>query len=798
MGKAETQKEIQDKLHFVSPVLWALDNGLELQAGPFGIEGREFQIDILNEDAPSVVAKKGAQLGVTEAFVIQDLHHQSYGIYPHGALYLFPTETDVSDFSKTRFKPLLGKNPFLQRIVKETDAVNVKNIGGSMLFLRGGRSTSRIDGLKETSTRLKSIPVDCVYLDERDEVSDAMVGMAIERMGDSLLKHWREFSTPSVPGFGIDVSYCVAPDTIILTNELRWRKAKNLKVGDKLIGFDEEKIEGNKTRHYRTTEIKSANRIKLPCLQIFFDDGINIICSNQHKWLREKATNIRWIRADCLKLGDKLFSIGTWKENKTKNAGWLAGIYDGEGCVTVGSVNKNRGYKNGRAARIQFSQKDGLILEKVKKLLSFYGFNFHEGNTTNCKLIQIKGGLPENLRFLGTFRPIRLLSKAEKVWENFSVGNDQGNTKKPKIIKINSVGIQEVIALETTHKTFIANGLLSHNSGSDQRLWMIKCKHCGMETCLEKEFPECLGVYMNKQVFRKCKKCQKNIDPSNGRWVPQYPQRTIHGYWASQLISKRVDPKTILDAYLFPERQIPKTTKTEVMNSKLGMAYIESENQLTEQQVKSCMSNNPMEGRHEGPCAMGVDIGKLLHVVIGIKVEGRFLKILRVAEVPEWNDVHDLARDYNVQCAVFDKYPETHKVREFIKAEPYDSYLCDYSEALATSAVWDINESQVRVNRTEILDKSHKIIADREIELPRISETMETFIKQVVSNVKKLDKRKSTGTPIYRYIERGDDHFRHALNYFLLACTRVSEYRKSSFRVNRPEFAETSLNYLRI
>lgn len=536
------QKEIQDKLHFISPVLWALDNEMQLQAGPFGIKDREFQIDILNDDAPTIVAKKGSQLGITEAFVIQDLHHQSYGIYPHGALYLFPTETDVSDFSKTRFKPLLNKNSFLQRLVKDTDAVNVKNINGSMLFLRGGRSTSRIDGLKETSTRLKSIPVDCVNVDERDEVSDNMVAMAIERMGDSLLKYWREFSTPTVPGFGVDVSY----------------------------------------------------------------------------------------------------------------------------------------------------------------------------------------------------------------------------------------------------------------EGSDQRLWMIKCKHCGMETCLEKEFPECLGTYINGGVFRKCKKCHKQIDPANGRWVPSFPSRTIHGYWISQLSSKRVDPKTILDAYLFPEKQIPKTTKTEVMNSKLGMAYIESENQLTEQQVRSCMSNNPMDSRHEGPCAMGVDIGKLLHVVIGIKLEGRFLKILRVAEVPEWNDVHDLAREYNVQCAVFDKYPETHKVREFIKAEPYDAYLCDYSESLMTSAVWDMDESQVRVNRTEILDQSHRVIANREIELPRGSETMETFIKQSISNVKKLDKKKSTGTPIYRYIQRGDDHFRHSLNYFLLACTRVNEYQKSYNRRNLPEYADTSVSYLRI
>ena len=78
---------------------------------PFQIEGHEYEIPMLQDEAPRQVYKKGAQMGVTEVNVLKSMHGLISGRYPQGVLYLFPTVNDVTDFSKGRFSPLLDDNP---------------------------------------------------------------------------------------------------------------------------------------------------------------------------------------------------------------------------------------------------------------------------------------------------------------------------------------------------------------------------------------------------------------------------------------------------------------------------------------------------------------------------------------------------------------------------------------------------------------------------------------------------------------------------------------------------------------
>ena len=43
--------------------------------------------------------------------------------------YYFPTKTDVLEFSKSRVSPLLADNPFLARLMRDTDTAGLKRIG---------------------------------------------------------------------------------------------------------------------------------------------------------------------------------------------------------------------------------------------------------------------------------------------------------------------------------------------------------------------------------------------------------------------------------------------------------------------------------------------------------------------------------------------------------------------------------------------------------------------------------------------------------------------------------------------
>jgi hypothetical protein len=310
---------------------------------------------------------------------------------------------------------------------------------------------------------------------------------------------------------------------------------------------------------------------------------------------------------------------------------------------------------------------------------------------------------------------------------------------------------------------------------SDQRVWMIPCPACSVETCLELEFleePERV-VRLNPDTgkgMRVCRKCGKVIRPSQGHWVPLYPHiKDAVGWWISQLNSIYWDPMEIRNQYENP----PDGDLTETMNSKLGMAYIAAENELTPQQVYACCGNQSMAdlekdaAKHRWPMAYGLDVQKNhLVMVLGTPTSETTRRVVRVCKVPGWNDVHDIAARFDTKVAVIDLEPETHKAREFQGSEPYKIWLCDYAENQKV-AMRENDEAGLVV---VILDKSHNLIFERRVELPRRSPEMDEFAKQACAAVKILKEDEETGSKKYLYIRRDKDDYRHALSYFNLAC----------------------------
>jgi hypothetical protein len=270
-------------------------------------------------------------------------------------------------------------------------------------------------------------------------------------------------------------NYCVAPETLVLTTNLIWKRADELAVGEELIGFDEEGINpgkiskrrhwksglvhdtptGGYQRKFRKTSVLNADRLARPCLEITTDDG-TIRCSTKHRLLVQKGSHwgfgkYQWLPADEISEGDSLvWIVAPWTEDTSKLAGYIAGVFDGEGWVGKG---------------LAFAQKKNEVFAATIDGLAKKGFEcktFADYEQDSCVVTHIMGGLGEKLRFLGTFRPHRLLNKSSALWE----GRDccSKGSRRSKITAIESCGVQEVIALKTGTGTFIANGFLSHNS----------------------------------------------------------------------------------------------------------------------------------------------------------------------------------------------------------------------------------------------------------------------------------------------------------------------------------------------
>lgn len=512
-----------------SALAWAYNNELKLSGGEFTLEGHLYQAQWIGSGARVVTARKAAQMGFTEGAIIRVLHGLIYGKYPQGVLYLLPTRTDVTEFSKGRFSTLIGKNACIGRYVKDTDSANVKKVGRGMLYLRGARVAQKLEGTKATSSQLKNIPVDMVVFDEKDEMSPAMVRLAMERMSHSLVRQEINLSTPTIPSYGVDRDY-----------EMR----------------------------------------------------------------------------------------------------------------------------------------------------------------------------------------------------------------------------------------------------SDMSVWMIKCERCGGETCLELEFPDCL-IDTSEGVRRVCRKCKREIYPFNGRWVARKPELSKEhvGLWVSQLNSVYIDPAEILREYL------EGNDLAEFYNSKMGMAYIAAENRLTQRDVYACCGYDlPAESNVRYYCAMGVDVGKQLHYVIGYPDGEEKSRILRMGRVSSFEDLHDIARRFQVKVAVIDALPETRKVREFQAAEEYKVYMCYYQDSLKKQIRINEQEDMMTVNRTEICDETHDMIVKGQVEIPRRCPEVEVYAEEMCNIAKVLEENEFTGSRAYKYKSLGADHYRHATNYFKLAC-------KDGMVLYQPEVVDVSSDY---
>lgn len=335
-------------------------------------------------------------------------------------------------------------------------------------------------------------------------------------------------------------------------------------------------------------------------------------------------------------------------------------------------------------------------------------------------------------------------------------------------------------------------------SKSDQRQWFRKCG-CGEWTCAELSFPDCVKIRQDGTGYIGCNKCDKEVPiyagPGTAEWVPAVRANTDYmwGYQWSQLTSAFNDPAEVLEAYSDP----PEGNLADVIRLRLGLPYIAAEDRLVEAQIYECCGPEGMPFSHPGPCAMGVDVGIVKHIVIGVRSGNEQYTIIKVAHLSEWRDIHDLAKRFNVKSAVIDIRPYQDYVKLFQRQEPYQVFLCEYSTNPAYTRTWDMKRNIVKDYRTALFDETHRmVITPGMLTIPRFCPEIKEFAKQMCDAYKLLIKNKRTGQEEYRY-EGEDDHYRNALNYFLLAASRSRTAKADGSSIRHTQ-TEVISEYVRV
>lgn len=172
-----------------------------LRGQPFSFKDHEYQEYILNDKSKDKVIIKSAQMGISEMSARMALAMCNL-IDGFSVIYTLPSALAAANFMKTRIDPVIASSPYLSEAVsKALDNTMIKAFGaageGSMLFLKGA----------QVDSQAISVPADMLIGDEVDNSNADVLTLFESRLIHSAHALTVKLSTPSVPGYGIDLAY---------------------------------------------------------------------------------------------------------------------------------------------------------------------------------------------------------------------------------------------------------------------------------------------------------------------------------------------------------------------------------------------------------------------------------------------------------------------------------------------------------------------------------------------------------------------------------------------------------------
>lgn len=276
------------------------------------------------------------------------------------------------------------------------------------------------------------------------------------------------------------LGFCVSPETRVLTADLQWVPIGDIQPGTEVVACDENVPGGRgSARKMRTATVQAVKVMKAQRYRISFDDGRQVVCTDRHPWLSRKAgTDAKWRSISGtgnavvgkLKVGTQVRWITkTWEAAEVED-GWFGGMLDGEGCIS----------KANTSASINVSQRCGPVWDRLVKYADDRGYhakiesdaadrpNKH-GRVPVPKLAF--GRMDEIFRLVGQTRPTRFLGV--RFWEGREMpGKRNGDVGWATITSIEAIGDGDVVDMQTTTGTYIAEGFVSHNTTLVAIMWL--------------------------------------------------------------------------------------------------------------------------------------------------------------------------------------------------------------------------------------------------------------------------------------------------------------------------------------
>lgn len=197
---------IKDALERYNPRIWAERHILNERGKPLEFSDRPWLKQIYDDPHPRIVAQKPAQVGITTWGLVRALHQVA--MHAKTAIFTMPTQDDARIFVTGRVNRMIDSSPMLRQLTQKSgkqqghrpaDSAEIKHVGEGTIYFRGT--------MREGAAL--SIPADVLFHDEVDRSDPETLEMYAHRL-DALQFEQRQiyqFSTPTVPNFGISALY---------------------------------------------------------------------------------------------------------------------------------------------------------------------------------------------------------------------------------------------------------------------------------------------------------------------------------------------------------------------------------------------------------------------------------------------------------------------------------------------------------------------------------------------------------------------------------------------------------------
>jgi len=261
--------------------------------------------------------------------------------------------------------------------------------------------------------------------------------------------------------------FCTAPETPVLTAAMDWVPAGKLTPGDELVSVDEFAPWAAGRRFRRATVMANGLQAR-ECVTVMTEDGRQVTCSGDHPWLVRtqgraaigQGNTLNWVSAARLRPGDQIVApFRPWQPETSFEMGWLAGMFDGEGSAGR-YQSTTRPYAS---TSLTIAQNPGPTLERIRAALDSMGIRYsvqRNASASQVTKLQVRG-VTAAMELVGRLHPTRL--QPDGLWEGAAI-----RTKQPgqyaTVAEIAPAGRREVATLGTSTGTFIAAGLVSHNT----------------------------------------------------------------------------------------------------------------------------------------------------------------------------------------------------------------------------------------------------------------------------------------------------------------------------------------------